>query len=161
MWYVYIVLCSKDNTLYTGITNNLEKRIKAHNDGKGAKYTKTRRPVSLIQYFEVENKSIASKLEYKIKQLPKKDKVKFIMKEKALQKLEMMRKHSRMYAQTKEAFLMRVFTIIEFCDITEPPGAYFKHLKMQGPVALDIKDSFTEEWAQAVIDDAIKLLNEK
>lgn len=71
MWYVYILLCSKDNTLYTGITNNLEKRIAAHNTGRGAKYTKSRRPVALIKHFEVNSKSEALKLEYKIKQLSK------------------------------------------------------------------------------------------
>ena len=48
--YVYIVRC-RDQTLYTGWTNHLEKRIEAHNAGKGAKYTKARRPVELV-YFE-------------------------------------------------------------------------------------------------------------
>lgn len=48
--YTYIVRCA-DGTLYTGWTNDLKKRIKAHNSGKGAKYTKTRRPVELV-YFE-------------------------------------------------------------------------------------------------------------
>jgi putative endonuclease len=76
MWYVYIVRCSRDDSLYTGITNNLDKRIKAHNDGKGARYTKSRRPVSLLKYFEVENKSAALKLEYKIKQLSRAEKLK-------------------------------------------------------------------------------------
>ena len=47
--YTYIVRCS-DGTYYTGWTNNLAKRIKAHNDGKGAKYTKARRPVELVYY---------------------------------------------------------------------------------------------------------------
>ena len=51
MDYVYIVQCS-DNTLYTGWTNNLEKRIKAHNEGKGAKYTMGRRPIEL-KYFDI------------------------------------------------------------------------------------------------------------
>ena len=48
--YTYIVKCS-DETLYTGWTNNLKKRLEAHNSGKGAKYTKNRRPVELV-YFE-------------------------------------------------------------------------------------------------------------
>lgn len=77
MWYVYIVRCSKDNSLYTGTTNNLERRIKQHNDGTGAKYTKGRRPVTLVKYFKVESQSEALKLEYKIKQLPKEDKLKY------------------------------------------------------------------------------------
>lgn len=73
-WYVYILKCF-DETLYTGITNNLEKRIKAHNEGRGAKYTKGRRPVILLKSFSCESKSEALKLEYKIKQLPRAEKL--------------------------------------------------------------------------------------
>ena len=53
MNYTYIVKCS-DGSLYTGWTNNLEKRIQAHNEGKGAKYTKTRLPVELVYFEEFE-----------------------------------------------------------------------------------------------------------
>ena len=68
MNYVYILRCN-DDSLYTGWTNNLEKRIKAHSDGKGAKYTRARVPVELV-YFEVfEDKIEAMKREYVIKQL--------------------------------------------------------------------------------------------
>ena len=74
MWFVYILECS-DGTYYTGATNDLDKRIKKHNDGKGAKYTKTRRPVKLMKSFECIDKSDALKLEYKIKQLPKNEKL--------------------------------------------------------------------------------------
>jgi len=74
-WFVYIVRCS-DDTLYTGITNNLERRIQQHNEGKGAKYTKGRGPVTLVKSFECASKSEALKLEYKIKQLPKEEKLK-------------------------------------------------------------------------------------
>lgn len=70
MCYVYILKCS-DNTLYTGWTNNLEKRIACHNKGKGAKYTRCRLPVKLV-YFEIlKDKSSALKREYEIKQLPR------------------------------------------------------------------------------------------
>jgi putative endonuclease len=74
-WFVYIVRCS-DDTLYTGITNDLERRIKQHNEGKGAKYTRGRGPVALIKSFQCVSKSEALKLEYKIKQLSKEDKLK-------------------------------------------------------------------------------------
>ncbi|TXG80788.1 MAG: GIY-YIG nuclease family protein [Spirochaetes bacterium] len=77
MWYVYIVECS-DGTLYTGITTDVNKRIKTHNEGKGAKYTKTRLPVVLRAYFESENRSSASKEEYRIKQLSKQQKLDLI-----------------------------------------------------------------------------------
>lgn len=80
MNYVYIVQCI-DNTLYTGWTNNLEKRIKAHNEGKGAKYTMGRRPIEL-KYFETfETKGEALKREYAIKKLSKKEKLELIKKE--------------------------------------------------------------------------------
>ena len=73
MNYTYIVKCA-DSTLYTGWTNDLDKRIKAHNSGKGAKYTKTRRPVKLVYYEEYETKNEAMSREYAIKQLSRKEK---------------------------------------------------------------------------------------
>lgn len=76
-WHVYILRCS-DNSLYTGITNDLTHRIKLHNEGKGAKYTKGRGPVSLIKYFTCLSKSEALKLEYKIKQLPRDKKLTYV-----------------------------------------------------------------------------------
>ena len=69
IWQVYMVRC-KDGTLYTGITNDLAKRIKAHNSAKdGARYTRSRRPVKLVYSEEVDSKSTAAKLEYKIKKM--------------------------------------------------------------------------------------------
>lgn len=67
-WYVYLVLCSKDNTIYTGATTNVDRRVKEHNKGsRGAKYTSKRRPVTLMKYFACKNKSFALKLEAQIK----------------------------------------------------------------------------------------------
>ena len=77
MNYVYIVECN-DNTLYTGWTNNLEKRIKAHNDGQGAKYTQGRRPVRLVYFEEFETKQEALKREWFIKHLSRKEKMDII-----------------------------------------------------------------------------------
>lgn len=78
MWYVYIVCCSKDNSLYTGISTNVERRVKEHNESKkGAKYTKSRRPVTLVKFFELENKSYALRVEFKIKSLSREEKLKF------------------------------------------------------------------------------------
>lgn len=73
MYYTYIVEC-KDNTYYTGYTCNIEKRIKAHNEGKGAKYTRCRLPVKLVYKEEQSTKSEAMKREYAIKQLTRKQK---------------------------------------------------------------------------------------
>jgi putative endonuclease len=77
MYYVYIIRCN-DNTLYTGYTDNLNKRIKIHNLGKGAKYTRGRLPVTLCYFEEYVNKTDAMKREAKIKQLKKIDKLKLI-----------------------------------------------------------------------------------
>lgn len=75
--YTYIVKCS-DETLYTGWTNNLKKRLEAHNSGKGAKYTKTRRPVELVYFKEYDTKQEAMKREYAIKQLSRQKKLALI-----------------------------------------------------------------------------------
>lgn len=77
--YVYILECS-DKTYYTGWTNNLENRIKTHNLGKGAKYTRARLPVKLAYYEEFETKSLAMKREYAIKRLSRQEKIKLMKK---------------------------------------------------------------------------------
>jgi putative endonuclease len=76
-WLVYILECS-DGSLYTGITNNLERRFKQHNNGKGAKYTRARTPLSIKGYKVIGSKSDAAKEEYRIKQLKRSDKLELI-----------------------------------------------------------------------------------
>ncbi|KPH71535.1 GIY-YIG nuclease family protein [Oceanobacillus caeni] len=71
---VYILRC-KDNSLYTGYTNNLENRLKAHRDGKGAKYTRGRGPFQVVYIEKIETKEQALKREYEIKQLKRKEKL--------------------------------------------------------------------------------------
>ena len=73
----YILRCS-DNTLYTGWTNDMEKRLEAHNQGLGAKYTRGRTPVELVYLEQFATKQEAMKREAAIKKLPKKDKLKLI-----------------------------------------------------------------------------------
>lgn len=75
----YILRCS-DGTLYTGWTNDIEKRLVAHNSGKGAKYTRTRRPVRLVHIEYFDTKEEAMSREYAIKQLPRSEKLKLIDK---------------------------------------------------------------------------------
>ena len=71
MWYVYILKCS-DETFYTGITNNLKRRIREHNESDiGAKYTRGRRPVELFYFCKMKNRSEASKEEARIKKISK------------------------------------------------------------------------------------------
>ena len=79
MNYVYILRWS-DDSLYTGWTNNLEKRIKAHSNGKGAKYTKARLPIELVYFEEFEDKIEAMRREYAIKKLTRKEKLLLIKK---------------------------------------------------------------------------------
>lgn len=77
MYWVYIVRCA-DNTLYSGSTPRLKRRIAEHNEGKGAKYTRGRRPVTLTQAWTVENRSQALRLEAFLKGFPRREKEKFI-----------------------------------------------------------------------------------
>ena len=72
--FTYILVCA-DGTLYTGWTNDLEKRLAAHNAGKGAKYTRSRRPVRLFYYEEFEEKCEAQRRECEIKRLPREKKI--------------------------------------------------------------------------------------
>lgn len=75
--YTYILKC-RDGSLYTGWTNDLEKRIAAHQSGHGAKYTKSRRPVELVYYETFATKEEAMRREYAIKHMSRKDKLTLI-----------------------------------------------------------------------------------
>ncbi len=77
MNYTYILKCS-DGTFYTGWTNDLQKRLSAHNSGKGSKYTKTRLPVELIYFEEFEDKKEAMSREWHIKRLTREEKLMLI-----------------------------------------------------------------------------------
>lgn len=78
MNFTYMMRCA-DATLYTGWTTCLEKRLKAHNEGKaGAKYTRAKRPVELVYFEGYETKEEAMKREYAIKQLTRKEKLKLM-----------------------------------------------------------------------------------
>lgn len=77
-WSIYIVRCA-DNSLYTGITTDVDRRLKEHNDGKsGAKYTRNRRPVSLVYQESAESRSHASRREREIKRLTQRQKLDLI-----------------------------------------------------------------------------------
>lgn len=77
MNYTYILKCA-DGTLYTGWTNDLQKRLSAHNSGTGSKYTKTRLPVELIYFEEFEDKKEAMSREWHIKRLTREEKLALI-----------------------------------------------------------------------------------
>ena len=75
-WQVYLIECS-DSSFYTGITNNLEKRMNAHKTGKGSKYVKAKGFKQILATKNCSSKSEASKEEYAIKQLPKAEKLSY------------------------------------------------------------------------------------
>ena len=83
MNYIYILRCA-DGTLYTGWTNNLEKRLKSHNEGKGSRYTRARLPVTLIYCEELSTQGEAMRREYEIKQLTRAQKLELINSKKAV-----------------------------------------------------------------------------
>lgn len=76
-YFVYIVECA-DQTLYTGWTTNVERRLKVHNAGRGARYTRERGPVRLVYMEEVPSRSAALKRELAIKRLPRANKLKLV-----------------------------------------------------------------------------------
>ena len=77
MYFVYLLRCS-DDTLYTGCTNDLDRRLAAHNAGKGAKYTRSRRPVALVYWEQAADRSGALRRERAIKRLTRKQKLELI-----------------------------------------------------------------------------------
>lgn len=79
IWYMYVVICA-DFSLYCGITTDVKRRLRQHNGEikGGAKYTRSKRPCSLVYTLEVSNRSEASKLEYNFKKLSRKEKLNYI-----------------------------------------------------------------------------------
>lgn len=77
--YMYVVRCA-DDTLYTGYTTDVDRRLKQHNSGKGAKYTRNRRPVELVYVEEYADKREAMRAEYAFKQLSRQQKLRQISK---------------------------------------------------------------------------------
>jgi putative endonuclease len=76
-YYAYILECA-DGTYYTGSTDNLYGRVAEHNEGRGAEYTKRRRPAKLVYYEELENRSLAMKRERELKKMSKGQKKKLV-----------------------------------------------------------------------------------
>lgn len=77
-WYVYLLRCD-DQSLYCGITTDLDRRLSQHNAGTASKYTRARTPVAIEAYVEVENKSLALKLELQVKKQRRQDKKHFLL----------------------------------------------------------------------------------
>lgn len=79
--HLFYVLECKDGSYYAGYTNNLERRVRVHNEGKGAKYTRAKRPVRCIYFEAFETKRAAMQAEYQFKQLTRDAKERYIEKE--------------------------------------------------------------------------------
>ena len=77
MWFLYVLSCN-DGSLYTGISTDVAKRLKIHLSGKGAKYTRSRLPVSLLESVSVGNKSAALKVEFSFKKLSRHQKLAYL-----------------------------------------------------------------------------------
>lgn len=84
-WHVYIVRCA-DDSLYTGCTNDLLRRLTAHNEGKGARYTRSRRPVKVVWSVRVKDKSAALSREAMIKQLSRAEKLSLLRRKRRARK---------------------------------------------------------------------------
>lgn len=131
-WLVYLVRCS-DNSLYCGITNDLSNRLKDHNSGKGAKYTRLRRPVELVGISPKMTKSEALKLEYRIKRLPPDQKI-----------IQLTRKESEMAVTKRDlqslqrqvkALEKKMDKLIEAAEKSEKPRAAKKAPAKKAPAA--------------------------
>ena len=77
MNYTYLLQCA-DGSLYCGWTNHLQERVKAHNEGRGAKYTRGRRPVKLVYFEEFATRQEAMRMEYQIKKLTRQEKERLV-----------------------------------------------------------------------------------
>lgn len=131
MYFVYILSCA-DRSLYTGIAKDVQKRVKEHNDGKGAKYTRARRPVKLVYKKKVKTRSAALKEEYKIKQLSRGEKLALINGKMKLRLLLPNKKN-------KKAFL----SALRDFQSTKEPGRGFNSLNY-GEIKKDF-DAFIAE----------------
>ncbi|MBQ8390303.1 MAG: pyridoxamine 5'-phosphate oxidase family protein [Oscillibacter sp.] len=101
MWYVYILRCA-DGTLYTGSTTDLQRRLRTHNSGKGAKYTRSRRPVEFAYWEQAADKSAAFRREAAIKALTRAEKLRLIQHKEDKTMREMRRKDRQV--TTEEAW---------------------------------------------------------
>ena len=110
-WVVYLVRCS-DKSLYCGVSNDVHRRLKEHNAGKGAKYTRSRKPVVLIDISPAMSKREALKLEYLIKRMPADQKISglnTLCREIGFQRdLQSLRRHIKRMVKIIDKFLKEI-----------------------------------------------------
>ena len=128
-WYLYVVKCS-DGTLYTGVTTDLERRIKEHNASpRGAKYTRTRRPVELVYSYSYLSRSQAQRAEHKFKRLSKRQKLDMIHDSNREMKVGDLVKIARYGSRFAPNGTMGI--IIEKLPIPEPKTRYHQAYRIQ------------------------------
>jgi putative endonuclease len=132
-WMVYLIRCS-DESLYCGITNNLKNRLVAHNLGKGAKYTRSRKPVELVGASSKMTKSDALKLEYQVKQVPAGKKIFELIK--GEDKMAMnLKKHLKAVIRELNTIAKKIDRLVLALDKIEKPKAKTAKAKPKKKVA--------------------------
>ena len=156
-WIVYLIRCS-DESLYCGTTNNLKNRLEAHNSGKGAKYTRFRRPVELVAASPEMTKSDALKLEYRVKQLPASKKNLELTKEenkmtKKLKKdLQAINKELKALAKKTESLLKAVDKLDKPKAAKKPKS---KPSKAKAPMKAPVKKAAVKKVAPVTAVDTV------
>ena len=125
MYFVYILKCF-DGSLYTGITTDLERRIKEHNSSNnlGAKYTRSKRPVILVYFKSFANRSLALKQEFKIKSLSRIEKMKIINSEMSVKRRNKNNFKENLYRIVKKIPKGSVMTYKQVAEKIGNPRAY-------------------------------------
>ena len=131
IWVVYLVRCA-DNSLYCGVSTDLKNRLIEHNSGKGAKYTRSRRPVDLVGIGPQMSKSEALKLEYRIKRLPSDQKIfEFTRKE---NKMTVTKRDLQSLQRQIKALEKKMEKLIAAAERDEKPNAAKKAPAKKAPV---------------------------
>jgi putative endonuclease len=151
-WVVYLIRCS-DESLYCGTTNNLKNRLEAHNSGKGAKYTRFRRPVELVAASPEMTKSDALKLEYRVKQVPASKKYLELTKEenKMTKKLK---KDLQTVNKELKALVKKTESLLKAVDKLEKPKAA-KKTKAKPTKAKAVKKTPVKKAAPVTAADTV------
>ena len=150
-WIVYLIRCA-DESLYCGITNNLKNRLIAHNSGRGAKYTRSRRPVELVAASSEMTKSDALKLEYRVKQVPTaKKKLEFKNEENKMTKK--LKKDLQTVNKDLKALAKKVDGIIISIDKLEKPKV--KPVKAKTAKKVPAKKAAVKKAAPATAADIV------
>jgi putative endonuclease len=150
-WVVYLIRCS-DESLYCGTTNNLKNRLIAHNSGKGAKYTRFRRPVEFVAASSEMAKSDALKLEYRVKQLPASKKNLELTKEENKMTKEL-KKDLQAVKKEINALIKKTESLLKAVEKLDKPKA--KPAKTKAPKKVPAKKAAVKKAAPVTTADTV------